>query len=134
MAQVLKKAYVTLDTTQISTGISNVAVSIKQEEQDVTCFGRDSRVFGAGLYSWGMEFDLTLNATIDAYLFSLATSGSSGAILVRPTSAAVSTDNPQYSGVIIATDYSPYGGVEVGTPWRGSLSVIGDGDLTRATA
>ena len=55
------------------------------------------------------------------------------AIKVRPTTAAISATNPEYSGNVLVSEYSPLDG-SVGDLATTSVSWPGAGALARATA
>lgn len=59
--------------------------------------------------------------------------GTVAPIVIKPTSDAVSSTNPSYSGNVLVTEYSPIDG-GVGDLATTSVSWPGAGPLTRATS
>ena len=87
-----------------------------------------------GLKDWSISIDFNQDfgaGQLDSILWPLL--GTKLAFLVRPDSAAVSTSNPEWTGMAILTGYPPLGN-SVGDLADGSLSLEGAGELARATS
>jgi len=129
---VLKDASVVINSVDLSDHVSSVTVNYSAEILDKTAMGADSRARLAGLkdFSLDVEFNQDYAASeIDATLFPLV-GAAAFAVVIKPTSGAVTATNPSYSGNALLESYSPVGGA-VGELAKVSVSMPGDGDLTR---
>lgn len=127
-------ASVTIGGTDLSDHVRSVSLSVSSDELDTTAMGATYRDRIGGLNDWSVsvEFNQDFAASeVDATLFPLL--GTTSALVVKPTSDAVSATNPSYSGNVLVNDYSPLDG-SVGDLATVSVSWPGAGTLTRATA
>lgn len=110
---VLLDADINVDGTDLSNFASSVEIEDSAEEKDLTGFGDDYRVFAQGLkdatitVTFFNDFDA---ASVDAILEPLYSGGSTFDVVVKPTSAAVSSTNPSYTMTSRMFSYSPFGG------------------------
>lgn len=132
---VLTDASVTVAGTDLSDHVQSVTLNYSADEVEDTNMGDDTHVFMAGtLKNWSLEVEFSQDyaaSEVDATLFSAV--GTSVALVVKPTSAAVSSTNPSFSGNGILTSYNPVGG-SVGEKSVASATFQPAGSLTRATS
>lgn len=134
---VLKDVSVTYNGVDISSYVTSIDTPQSAAEIDDTAMGDDWMSFLAGLKSWSVS--LTLNqdfagSAVDDTLSSVFESASqSGTLVIKPTSGAVSSTNPSYTGTALLLEYSPISG-SVGDLARTSPRLRGTGALTRATS
>lgn len=126
---VMTDAHVSVDTNDLSQYGTSVAISMSAEAVEFNGFGDTHKRRSGGILDWAasMEFE-TDAAGLDAILFPLV--GQVVTVTVRADSAVASTDNPEYSGEALITEYTPLDG-NFGEKPTASLSVLGDGPLTR---
>lgn len=125
---------ITINGTNFSTSLASVELPIEVEEQETTAFGSSWRTRIAGLKSGSitLEFHQDFAASaIDATLYPLL--GTNATVVVSPTSTAVSSTNPSYSGEFLVTSYTPFNST-VGDLATVSITWPLTGALTRATA
>lgn len=88
-----------------------------------------------GLKNWTVDVEFAQDfaaASVDATLFPLV-GAAAFPISIKPTSAAVSATNPNFSGSALLATYSPIGGA-VGDVATTTITLEGTGLLTRAVA
>lgn len=135
---VLKDASVVVNSVNISDHCSEVQIETERDEVDFTAMGATNKVTKAGLG------DATITCTvfsdyaagsIDATMFPLSTSDTPFTVVVKPTSAAVSTSNPSYTMSALLFNYSPISG-SIGDAASTDLTFrnAAQAGLTRATA
>lgn len=139
---VLKDAYVNLNVNStdydLSDHVESVTVEGTQDTPESTSMGDDWRTVLGGLkaFSVALNFrqDYAANE-VDAALWAAFEYNDTGTstITVRPTSSAVSTTNPQWSGGVLLPTYQGVGG-SVGDVAAASVTLQGSGALTRATS
>lgn len=110
---VLKDCYVVINGTNFSDHVSSVTVQLTKKGVDTTSFSGSGSEQVAGLKS--DEFNMQIqqdyaNASTDSVLYPLWANETEFTIEVRPTSAAVSVNNPKYTATCILLDYSPLDG------------------------
>lgn len=131
---VLKDADVTVNSVNLSDWCTSVTVKVEVDDQEDTAMGDDYRSRVGGLKDWSIDLDFNADFAanaVDQTLFSLL--GTSIAVTVKPTSGSTSATNPQYSGNVLVTEYSPVDG-GVGDLATTSVSWPGNGALSRATS
>lgn len=131
---VLRDAYVSLNSVNLSDHVRQVTLSYSAELQDDTAMGDTARSRIGGLKDWSLQIEFFGDyaaANVDATLFPLV--GSTFAVEVRPTSSAVGATNPKFTGTGILESYQPVGGT-VGENLMAPVSISGVGALTRATS
>ena len=105
---VLTDASVTLNSVDLSDHVSSVTLEITAEEITTTAMGSTFVERTGGLKSGNLsiEFQQDFAASeVDATLWPLL--GSTTAFEVKPTSGAVSSTNPKYSGNVLVNQHIP---------------------------
>lgn len=113
---------------------TSVTLKVEADELEDTAFGDTYRSRIAGLKDWSVDIDFNSDfaaSQVDQTLWPLF--GTVIAVKLRPTSAAISATNPEYSGNVLVTEYTPLDG-GVGDLAKVSVSWPGAGTLSRATA
>jgi hypothetical protein len=132
---VIKDAYVTVNSADLSDHVKSVQVNYKAEILEDTAMGADTKSRVAGLKDWSIDLEFFqdyASSKVDATLWGLVGAAAFG-IKVNPIATAVSTTQPSFSGNCVLGDYSPVSGA-VGELSMVSVSFAGDGDLTRTTS
>ena len=125
---------VTIDTVDFSASLAAVTLDISKEQLETTAFGDAARTYIAGLQdaSVTLSFHQDFAATaVDATLH--AALGTEVAIVVKPTSEAVSAGNPSYSFNALVTQIVPFSS-NVGDLATQDVSFPVSGGITRATS
>jgi hypothetical protein len=110
---VLKDCYVVVNGTNFSDHTSSVTVNLSKDEVETTNFSGSGRERVAGLKDDSFEITFQQDyaaASTDAVLFPLYNNETEFVVEVRPTSAAVSVNNPKYTGTCILLEYQPLAG------------------------
>lgn len=131
---VLTDAFVSIGGVDLSDWVMSVTLPRGVESLDETTMGATTRINKGGLKTWNIEVELKQDFAAggpDATLDPLV--GTTATIIVRPTSAAVSATNPNYTGTGLITNYQPFGN-SVGDLATCSVSIESAGTMTRATA
>ena len=131
---VLTNASLVINSVDLSDHVRSVTLSYEAELQDDTTMGDDTRTNLGGLKNWSMDVEFTQNydsAKVDATLWGIV--GSAVTVVLKPTSAAVGTTNPSYSGSGVIGSYSPLGN-SVGDLAVAPVTIAAAGTLTRATS
>ena len=131
---VLTDASLVLNSVDLSDHVQSITVNYEAELQDDTVMGDDTRSNIGGLKNWSIDVQFTQNyaaSKVDATLFSIV--GSTVAVVVKPTSSAVGSTNPSYSGNCVVGSYSPIGN-SVGDLAVAPVTLASAGTLTRATS
>lgn len=109
---ILKDARVEVNAVVVSSFGNSVGLDLVAEEQDDTAFGDAARSRLSGLQdpslSCGFNQDFAASA-LDATLFAAWSAGAVVTCKVRPTSATITTSNPEYVGGFLPSKYSPFG-------------------------
>lgn len=132
----LTDAVVVINSVDLSDFATSVSLSIDVDEQEDTAFGDTYRSRIGGLKDFTLDIDWNQDfaaSAVDQTLFPLL--GTVVTFSVKPTSAATSATNPQYSGSVLITEYSPLDGsvgdlATLSTSWPGALGT----GITRATS
>lgn len=110
---VLRDCFIEVDGTDFSDHVSSVEITLAKDEIDTTNFGGTGRERTHGL----KDDSFTLNfqqdyaaASVDATLYPLWDGETEFTVRVRPTSAVVGANNPEYSGTCILLEYQPLSG------------------------
>lgn len=130
----LTNAYVTVNAVDLSAFTRSVTLNVEAEDLEDTAMGDTYRSRIAGLKDWSVDIEWNQDfaaSAVDVTVFALL--GTVVAVQVKPVNAAISTTNPQYSGNVLVSEYSPLDG-SVGDLATTSVSWPGAGALTRATA
>lgn len=109
---VLTTATLSYNSVDLSDHVRSVTVTMSSEDVDVTAMGATARAHAPGLRDDRVEvefFQDFASAKVDQTI--VAQQGGSGASLViKPTSASVSSTNPSYTMTAIPFDYTPIDG------------------------
>jgi hypothetical protein len=122
---VLKDAYISVDSVELSDHCSSVTIETTFDEQDVTGFGSTYREFLQGLgdatitLALFQDFD---TGSVDDTLWPLSQSGETFDVVVRATSAIASATNPEYTMTGSLFNYNPIAG-EVGNASTTDVSI-----------
>jgi hypothetical protein len=132
-ATVLTDAKVIINSVNLSTYVRQVTLNVSVKEEDVTAMGGSGYVaMIAGLKDWTLEVDFNQdfsNAAVDQTLWPLFATTTT--ISINPTSAANSATNPQYSGTVLVSKYTPLNG-KVGDVSQIKIPFRAAGPLSRA--
>lgn len=112
---------------------TSVTLKIEADDNENTAFGQTFRTRIAGLKDWSVDIDFNsdfASSAVDQTIYPLLATVTT--IKVRPTTAAISTTNPEYTGSVLVTEYTPLDG-GVGDLATVSVSWPGTGTLTRNT-
>lgn len=107
---VLTDATVTVNGVALSDHVESVEINQEYEDVDLTAMGAAAREHGKGLRSDSITINFFQDfaaSSLDQTLSPLVTSTSGFAVVIKPTSAAVSTTNPSYSMTSLLFTYSP---------------------------
>lgn len=132
---ILKDAFVSINGVNVSAFVRSLALSPGVEPQDDTAMGATTRTSEAGLKIWALTvqfFQSFAAGQVDATLYPLI-GAAPFPIIVRPTSAAKSATNPEFTGSMILTSYTPISG-EVGSEHMVQAEFAAAGNLARATS
>lgn len=133
---VYKDAYISLDSNDVSAYVQSLELPLTIESLDDTAMGDNTRSNAAGLKTWTATMNVHqsfVNAEFDSIVYALYNAGAAFACEFRPTSSAVSTSNPKFTGNGIISEYTPMTGA-VGDQLVISVNIVAAGDLTRATS
>ena len=143
MAETVVKGTLVKLSTESSTGsgtwstnvITGFTLTYEAELLDKTVMGSSFRKRIAGLRNWSASIELLqdyASAEITEKLWNMI--GSSGLyLLVRPTSAAASATNPEFTGSCCLESFTPIAG-GVGELSAASVTLQGNGSLTRVVS
>jgi hypothetical protein len=110
---ILRDADITINSIDLSDHISKVTIATTFNLVDVTAFGARYKEILQGLgdatvvCDFFQDFDA---ASVDSVLWPLSQSGSVFPVVVKPTSATVSSTNPSYTMQAILGNYDPLDG------------------------
>jgi hypothetical protein len=132
---VLTSEYVALNGTDYSDYVRKAELTVDVEDKDVTTFGSSgwTEVIG-GLKKAELKIEFLqdyADGEIDGAMWSLL--GTVVSFEVRPTSAAVGSSNPKWTGNVLVNAWNPIEG-GVGDEASVSVSYPVTGAVTRATA
>lgn len=131
---VLLDAAVTVNSVNLSGLVRKATLKIMADEQDSTAMGATYHARLGGLKDWSLDLEFNQDfaaSQVDATLSPL--SGTVTTVTVKPTSAANSATNPQYSGLALLQEYTPIDG-SVGDLAIAPVSFKGAGTLSRLVA
>lgn len=127
-------ARVEINSVDMSAFVRQVTLKAEVAELDDTAFGDDAHSRLGGLKDWSVDLEFNSDfaaSAVDATLWSLF--GTLTTIKIRPTSDAIGTTNPEYSGSVLVREVNPMGN-SVGDLATVSVSWPGSGTLSRATS
>lgn len=126
--------FVSIGGVDLSDWVTSATVNYSAEMLDETAMGDTTRKNKGGLKNWSIDIEFKQDFAAgapDVSLFSLV--GTTFTVILRPTSAAVSATNPNFTGTGILESYSPLGN-SVGDLAMAPITIQSAGTLTRATA
>jgi hypothetical protein len=112
---ILKNCVIVVDGVDFSNHVSSVEINASKDDIDTTSFDGSGRERKGGLQdnSFVVNFQQDFDAaSVDATLFPLWNTEPTDefTVAIKPTTAAISTTNPEYSGTCILLEYSPLNG------------------------
>lgn len=132
---VLTSEYLSISANDLSTYLRKAELVVEVEEKEVTNMGSLGwKEYLGGLKAGTLSIEFLQDyaaGLLDAIMWPLL--GTVVAFEVRPTSAAVSTSNPKWTGNLLVKSWQPVGG-GVGDEANLSLTYPTSGAVTRATA
>lgn len=135
--QVFKDGTLSIGGTDLSDRTVSATLNLGAETPDNTSMGNNTRtVVAGGLKTVGFSATLLqdfASSQTDATIWTAYNAGTATAIVLKPTSGAVSATNPSYSGNFIISEYTPIQG-NVGDVSMVNITAVPTGDITRATA
>ena len=120
--------------TDFSDSIAALTLDISREQLEITAFGDAARRYIGGLQDSSVTISFHqdfASGSVDSTVFSNL--GGTVAIVVKPTSAAVSATNPSYSFNALVVQSTPYSS-NVGDLATMDVTWPVDGAITRGTA
>lgn len=110
---ILRDCFIEVNGVNFSSHVNSVEVQLKKDDINTTNFGGDGRERAAGLkddmFTINFQQDFAAGV-VDDVLYPLWDLETEFTVKVRPTSAAVSSNNPEYSATCILLDYQPVSG------------------------
>ena len=125
---------ITIEGTDFSDSLAALTLDISREQLEVTAFGDSARRYIGGLQdsSVTLSFHQDFAAgSVDETIFSNL--GGTVAIVIKPTSGAVSSSNPSFSFNALVVQSTPFSS-NVGDLATQDLTFPVDGAVTRGTA
>lgn len=110
---VLRDCFIEIDGTDFSDHASSVTISLKKNGVDTTNFSGGGKEQVAGLKDDTIEVQLQQDfaaAEVDAVLYPLWNDEEEFTVRIRPSAAAKSASNPEYSATCILLEYQPLSG------------------------
>ncbi len=131
---VLTNASVTLNGTDISTDVAAVTLSTSAAEVPTTSFGSGGAVTRvAGLIDNSVTLSLHNEfSSVEGLIYPLVGS-TAVTIVIKASTAAVSTANPSFTASVLVTEWSPINGA-VGELNTADVTWPISGTITKATA
>lgn len=126
---------VTIGAVDLSSSINSVELTLEADDIETTTFGSSGyRTRIAGLATGSLKIDFMQDYGAGAVEATLAPLfGTNVAFTIKPTSAAVGTANPSYSGTAVVVQATPVSGA-VGDLSTFSVQWPLSGSVTKATA
>ena len=110
---ILTNASVTYNSVNLSDHVESVEIQQSYDEVEITAMGATAKTFSPGL----REDTITLNffqdfavGSVDATINGLLGSAAGAVMVIKPTTAAVSSVNPSYTATVSPYEYSPLNG------------------------
>jgi predicted secreted protein len=132
----LTDASVTVGGTDLSAWVRSVSLTLDKDAIDDTNMGDSTHINLAGLKNWSISITFSqdfASSAVDDTLWTIYNAAAgTAAIIVVPTSGAVSATNPSYTGTGLLTSYPPLDG-SVGDHAEVSVEFVAAGDQARAT-
>ena len=125
---------ITIGGTDFSDSLAAVTLDISREQLEITAFGDSARRYIGGLQDSSVTLSFHqdfASGSVDETIFSNL--GGTVAIVIKPTSGAVSSSNPSYSFNALVVQSTPFSS-NVGDLATMDLTFPVDGAITRGTA
>ena len=125
---------ITIGGTDFSDSLAAVTLDISREQLEITAFGDSARRYIGGLQDSSVTLSFHqdfASGSVDSTVFSNL--GGTVAIVVKPTSAAVSSSNPSFSFNALVVQSVPFSS-NVGDLATMDVTFPVDGAITRGTA
>jgi hypothetical protein len=125
---------ITIDAVDFSPSLAAVTLDVSVDEQETTAFGNSYRTRIGGLKDASVTLDFHqdfASGGVDETLF--AALGTDVAVVIKPTTGAISATNPSYSFNALVTQTQPFAS-SVGDLATLSVTWPVNGAVTRATA
>ena len=136
MAEFVAKDYfLSVNGVDLSDHVQSFSIPYAADAVESTAMGDDDREYLPGLRNWSASLTMRNDfaaSQVDATLFPLV-GAAAFAVIFRPTSAAASATNPEYTGNAILTNYDPFN-ASVGDLATTAPTLQGTGALSRATS
>jgi hypothetical protein len=110
---VLTDASVTVNGVNLSDHVQSVTVETTRDDVDVTAMGATNKAYLGGLGDANINvtfFSDFAASSVHATLYPLSTTSTPFPVIVKPTSAAVSTTNPSFWMSCLMFGYTPIDG------------------------
>lgn len=110
---VLKDCYIVINGTNLSDHVDAVTLTLSKDAVETTSFSGGGRERIAGLKDDTVELTFQSDfdaSSVDDVLYPVWNNEVEFPIEVRPTAAAVSADNPKWTGTCVLFEYSPLDG------------------------
>lgn len=130
----LTDAYLSVASNDVSSWVTSITISQSGNIQENTAMGATFITRIGGLQDWSVSVEFNQDyaaSNLDSILSPLV--NTSVALVIRPTSGAVSTSNPEWTGNAFLESYEPIAGA-VGDVATAPVNFVGNGALSRATA
>ena len=129
---VLTNSNVTLGSTDISSYVASITLSISVNEVETTSFGTGAVTRVGGLQDNSVTLDLHQDfSAIEGLVYPLI--GSTTSLVIKPNGTAVGTANPSYTMTPLVTEWTPVNGA-VGELATASITWPISGTVTKAVA
>jgi len=125
---------ITIGGTDFSDSLAAVTLDISREQLEITAFGDSARRYIGGLQDSSVTLSFHqdfASGSVDETIFSNL--GGTVAIVIKPTSSAVSSSNPSYTFNALVVQSVPFSS-NVGDLATQDLTFPVDGAITRGTA
>ncbi len=132
---ILKDAFLSINGVDLSDHLEQVELAYSAAIHTKNAMGESSLSRIAGLKDFKVSATLFQDydaGSVDATLFPLI-GAASFPVVLRPTKAVKSPTNPEFTGNAVLASYPPISGSH-GAVHKVSISLEGDGDLSRATS
>lgn len=130
----LTDAYVVLNSNNLSAYVQSIELNVDVEDLETTTMGQTHKTHIGGLKSGTITINFVQDfaaGALDATMWPLV--GTVVSFETRPTSGAVSTSNPKYTGNVLISQWNPISN-GVGELATVSVTFPTSGPVTRATA
>lgn len=124
----------TLNSTDLSSALHSIDLTIQADEVDTTTFGGAWKTVTGGLRSGSVKLNFYQDfgaGAVDATLWPLV--NTLATVVITPTSSAVSATNPAYTAICLVSQYQPFSST-VGDLATLSVTWPTSGTVSRATA